>query len=391
MADPAFTSQRGGGGGLWHALPENVEAAGAAPRWPTHIFQANAGGHRDGGPTFVLGVYDPVKETYTNVTKSAAVDIGNGVAYGQLSHTDSPSNERRTIHVSWLVQGGPGPSPPNCDGGGQLTSFRDIRFDPRLPPFGRLVETPIEEYATLRGAQAFRETSVSVAAGAPPTTLYSATANVDTKTASTETIDAAGGATAGGVATFDGTVLDVEIDVEVPASYTTGILHFGVRCESATSCTLGAVVTLAIGADGDAGEEVSDEVAGEGASGIDAGRTVTMTVSTPEQTATTTFPTLASETSLQVRIMSDRHSVEVFVGAREVPGVYSGGRGVFSGTLFSDTTNSGDYNGGGTWWTASSEGADIDLSSSTGWAVNSIFTVDAIENTTSDETMQQPY
>ena len=42
MADPAFLPSRGGGGGLWHELPPNVDAAGgSAGRWPTHLFQAS--------------------------------------------------------------------------------------------------------------------------------------------------------------------------------------------------------------------------------------------------------------------------------------------------------------------------------------------------------------
>jgi hypothetical protein len=35
---------------------------------------------------------------------------------------------------------------------GQLTSFRDLRYDPRLGTNGRLVENPIFEYYSLRGA-----------------------------------------------------------------------------------------------------------------------------------------------------------------------------------------------------------------------------------------------
>lgn len=36
MADPSFISSRGGGGGLWHSLPPNVEGV-VGGRWPTHI------------------------------------------------------------------------------------------------------------------------------------------------------------------------------------------------------------------------------------------------------------------------------------------------------------------------------------------------------------------
>ena len=103
--------------------------------------QSNADHHYDGRPTFVLGVYNVGNATFTNVTRARAVDVGVAVAYGQLS--TEGGLDARTLHISWLIDH-EDPQPPDCNGGGQLTSFRELQFDPRL---GILVERPIAECA----------------------------------------------------------------------------------------------------------------------------------------------------------------------------------------------------------------------------------------------------
>merc|ERR1711879_444813 len=97
--------------------------------------------------------YDPQKETYSNVKEPAPVDIGSGVAYGQLSHSE-PKGDKRVLHVSWLVLKAPaGGWGDACNGGGVMTSLRDLRYDPRIE---RLVESPIAEYKKLRSNLVFQ-------------------------------------------------------------------------------------------------------------------------------------------------------------------------------------------------------------------------------------------
>ncbi len=82
------------------------------------------------------------------------VDHGHGIAYGQLSHQKAddgsvyPSGaDVRTIHISWLAgRSDPrGSTDVGCADGGQLSSFRDMRFDPRIGARGALIEVPIAE------------------------------------------------------------------------------------------------------------------------------------------------------------------------------------------------------------------------------------------------------
>ena len=57
----------------------------------------------------------------------------------------------RTIHISWLAgRSDPrGSTDSGCAAGGQLSSFRDMRFDPRIGARGALVEVPIPECVRL--------------------------------------------------------------------------------------------------------------------------------------------------------------------------------------------------------------------------------------------------
>ena len=140
----------GGGGGLWRLLPQNVDAAAGLPRWPTHIMQLDSD-EGDGGPTFALMRVDPATSKVVNLTASVAIDLGR-VAYGQLSNHGGTGRggapgDARTIHTGWLPDASHGqPCVPENIDVGQLMSFRDLRFDPRLGPAGALVETPIAEY-----------------------------------------------------------------------------------------------------------------------------------------------------------------------------------------------------------------------------------------------------
>ena len=267
MADSAFTNLHGGGGQLWHELPPTVEGA-SGPRWPTHILQANnAAG--DGRPTFLMGVYDPVYETFTNATLPVALDLGHGVAYGQLSHS---TTDRRVLHVSWLMDLKRTTHP--CNTSGQLTSFRDVRFDPRL---GMLVELPIAEYLTLRRARVVN-TSVLLRADQPPARIYTGGCN-------------------GGV--------DLELSVAIGrggANQTVEFVAFDLNEAPQWNLTLTLPATSLV---------------------------VDFEVTTREQAQRATFPLLANETALPVRIMLDTRSIEIFCG---------GGRAVFSGSLYPPAT-----------------------------------------------------
>ena len=151
---PAFTPMRGGGGQLWHPLPLNVDGVITRPNY-THIIQIDQRG--DGAPNFVLLNYDYVTSQASDFTTPVVLDTGS-VAFGQLSNPGGTGprgtpGDPRTIHVSWSPAANGVPRPP-CGPAvvdvGQLTSFRDLRYDPRLGTVGRLVESPIAEYLSLR-------------------------------------------------------------------------------------------------------------------------------------------------------------------------------------------------------------------------------------------------
>lgn len=379
MADPVFIHRRGGGGGLWHELPPNVDGVEGQP-WPTHIFQAN-GAMGDGRPTFILGIYDAQKETYTNVTDPTPLDIGRGVAYGQLSLSE-PGGEPRVLHASWLVEM-KGPRAPDCSKDGTITAIRDVRFDPRIE---RLVENPIAEYEKLRKGALF-DVSTRLHADKKIETIFSGAG---------------------------GTTMDTLINIAVPPTFKEGVVSIGARCGS-VNCTDGARITLGIGAaispshrsmhhvstcdqcgkapQGKPGSWCNDPkctafawdnmhtqgddvttigcaalgqnpktyclnggttiyAATESNSPTVIQRVVNMKVVTPEQTQQISFPMLAHETVLPLRLMSDRRTVEIFAGY---------GRGVFSGSMFSPD---GDV-------LASCEGNDAEITAK-GWAMASI-------------------
>ena len=117
---------------------------------PIHVFRQLDSTEGDGGPTFALMRVDPANSKVVNLTSSVAIDLGR-VAYGQLSNHGGTAKggapgDARTIHTGWLPAAS---SRQPCLSAnidvGQLMSFRDLRFDPRLGPVGALVETPIAE------------------------------------------------------------------------------------------------------------------------------------------------------------------------------------------------------------------------------------------------------
>ena len=308
MADRAFTKLHGGGGQLWHELPPNVEGV-SGPRWPTHILQAN-GAAGDGRPTFLMGVYDSVYETFTNATVPAALDIGRGVAYGQLSHS---TTERRVLHVSWLMDLKHTTHP--CNTSGQLTSIRDLRFDPRI---GVLVEMPIAEYLSLRRTVLMNTSVLVHAAPQPPTLLYS-------------------GELSGG--------MDVEMSIAIGHGGVNQTIEFvAYNADNAPQWNL--TLTLAT-----------------------TGLAMDVEVTTREQAQQTTFALLAGEEALAVRIMIDARSIEIFCG---------GGRGVFSGSLYPPAINGAPSSGHAsateaTWMklVAAARVSDSQLAV-TGWGMSSL-------------------
>eukprot|EP01051_Picozoa_sp_SAG22_P004766 SAG22_NODE_264_length_13353_cov_34.575298_2_plen_240_part_00 len=174
-----------------------------------------------------MGVYDWAHETFVNVTVPTPVDRGQGVAYGQLSHqkvddgsTAASGADSRTIHVSWLNGRSEATAHgPNCATGGQLTSFRDMRYDPRLGATGALVENPIEEYLALRGKRpVFNVSSTVLRADAPHVVVGEMGSNK---------------------------AMDIEFEIALPNKAGAAVA-VGVRCEKgdAPECAQGTVVTL---------------------------------------------------------------------------------------------------------------------------------------------------
>ena len=311
MADPSFLAHRGGGGGLWHQLPLNVDGV-TGRRWPTHIFQTDTG-RGDGRPDFVFGALRNGR--FTNASAPVAVDVGGSVAYGQLSSSGGTgvggvAGDPRTLHVSWLVDRAQ-PVSPNCAVGGQLTSFRDLRYDPRIET---LVETPIAEYRALRGQAIFKSRGVLLRADEPLAPLASMGAQ-------------------------QAAHLDAELTVALPPESHNGSIQLGVRCEAASSssadCRAGGRIELRIGA-GDAR----------------GWRRLAMSVTTPfeRQVAECVMMGAADSWALPVRIMTDSRSLEVFVAH---------GRCVFSGVLL------GSARGGAL--VAAAQRSDARLSSAIGW------------------------
>jgi hypothetical protein len=360
MADPEFLPAHGGGGGLWHTLPPNApgvaststagsgDGSGGA-RWATHIFQSNRA-MGDGRPEFLLGVYDPVAETFSNVTVSRPVDHGQGVCYGQLSHQKADDGapapagaDNRTIHVSWLAgrsEASTG-SGAACATGGQLTSFRDLRYDPRIDA---LVELPIDEYYTLRHPKPTLNISgVAVKAGPNATTI----ADVDGLTAAT---------------------MDLEVELAVPHPWPMGAgISIGVRCETeGGTCANGTIITLTSngtlsstsepvavhGGRAPTSEAQQQQQASERQMVIASvsrwRECVKIRPSAPSPAAA--FPLLEGEDTVALRIMTDHRSIEIFA---------AGGRWVFSCGLGGE--------GGGTI-VASSTGVDATVSAA-GWAL----------------------
>jgi hypothetical protein len=275
LANASFMPQRGGGGGLWHALPPSVDGAPGG-RWPTHIFQAN-GALRDGAATFSLLAVDAALSAVTRVLPPVALDASSAVRYGTLSAVGGTSaggapGDARTLHVSWFAGAPPDPDcqPSNIDVG-QLTALREVRFDPRLGPAGGLVELPIAEYASLRlGAIATNMSAPLPLAPAPLLALPP-----------------------GAVA------LDVELNFTLPASG--GEATFGFAC-SPLGADCGAAVSISVTA---------------------APRVATMTVQ--PSGASVAFPLFDEDgPEVALRALIDVASLEVFAG---------GGRAVWSGAL----------------------------------------------------------
>jgi hypothetical protein len=145
-----FLPARGGGGGLWHVLPQLADGCSSsdvtAP-W-THVMQLD-GNLGDGGATFAMMVVDAASSTVTNLSATYPIDLSNGPRYGQLSTSGGTgkgggAGDTRTIHTSWLT-GADMPDTGTIDNG-MLTAFRDLRFDPRVGPagVGALVQVSVQ-------------------------------------------------------------------------------------------------------------------------------------------------------------------------------------------------------------------------------------------------------
>ena len=327
-----FTGIKGLGGGQWHKMPPNVPGTSGKP-WATHVFQGALGTGFNGLPNFVMGVYDPANETFTNISRPMLLDGGGGVNYGQLSWQGGPDGisvvDDRVLFVSWLRL--TEHTPPDCGTMGQLSAIRDLRYDPRLD---RLVHAPIAEYAALRDSSPlFHAKALRLAGGGHPVVLFNGGGNADKHEGGAGPRRVACG-TAGGLGC--GISMDAVFNVSLPAQVGPGAKAvISVRCNDVAACEGGAKITLAA--------EAPD------ATGA---RRIAMHVDYAYH-ITQTFTMLPGETTVPLRVLSDRRSLEIFAGLH--------GRAAISVTMLS----------AGGMVTAAAEGGDWGLDA-TGWTLNSI-------------------
>jgi len=290
MVEKQFLSKRGGGGGLWRELPINVHGvppSAGATRWPTHIMQLDDS-MGDGRAEFSLIQVDAASSKVLNMTTVTPLDMSLGPRYGQISNAGGTasggvSGDNRTIHISWLGSAPPGGDcAPGSIDVGQLTSFRDVRFDPRIGAFGALVETPIQEYETLRQAVIANHTIPITGQPAVALTLAAGPSAVD-----------------------------IELNIS-EIGVTMGSVEVGVGCSNITNECKDYVNLTATQS-----TSSNDRIAMVSMIVVDADREP---VKNPA-----IFPIFPSESSaLSLRIMTDTRSVEIFA---------ANGRGVFSGGL----------------------------------------------------------
>ncbi|GAB5371371.1 hypothetical protein AAMO2058_001574000 [Amorphochlora amoebiformis] len=297
LVDPYFLPNRGGGGGLWHPLPANVEGVEGG-RWASHIFQTDIPG-TDGRPSFLLAALDRKRLVNTRITPPMLLDVGRGVAYGQLNLEGGPeTHDTRMIHISWLDRADAFGRSPCTEP--QTTSFREVRYDPRLGENGSLVENPVAEYYDLRGDL------ISKAIGAlGPDLKVIAILNDST--------------------TY---LYDFEANFFIPSDVETQ-LRLELNCEAVGACDNGTVVLFTV---------TNNDLFAERS------RNISMDITTPHEKVRTNFPLFASETKLLFRAMSDRNSIEIFAG---------GGRGVYSGINYHRQKNS--------FISANSSSEDVDI------------------------------
>ena len=185
--------------------------------------------------------YDYATSNASGFTNSTSVDTGS-VAFGQLSNPGGTAaggkpGDPRTIHVSWSPAanaGGPACYAANVDVG-QLTSFRDLRYDPRLGETGRLVETPIAEYFSLRSPTPTRKAATTLPSSGAVTMLalkagpsaYDVEMNVSAAAGAAVQLGFACGAVQGGLAKSCG----YSFQVAVTAGSAT-VCHSDDRCTS---------------------------------------------------------------------------------------------------------------------------------------------------------------
>ena len=303
MVDKEFLKTRGGGGGLWHPLPPNVDGV-VGGRWATNIMQIDAGG--DGGPTFALVQVDAASSKVVNQSATYFVDVGLQVRYGQINNQGGTAagggvGDGRMIHILWFGNANGGAcSAPDVDVG-QLTVFRDLRFDPRLGETGMLVETPIKEYAQLRSSTPVGKVN---ALRIPSSSTPAAS--------SEKGGDAAAEAAVFTVGTAGPSAADVELNITVGGA--NGI-SVGFACDASSDAPIqqercGFTATFKFTA----------------ASATARGKrmAVQMTLGGSSSTASASFEMLPGEAALPLRVLLDTRSVEIFAGS---------GRGVYSGPL----------------------------------------------------------
>jgi sucrose-6-phosphate hydrolase SacC (GH32 family) len=318
LRNESFLPARGGGGGLWHELPLNVEGS-TGDRKFTHIMQLN-NALGDGAATFAMLAVDEPSSQVFSLSPTVALDVGQ-VRYGQLSNSggtgaDGQTGDLRTIHVAWFVSAGWSTARclPSDIHVGQLTSFRDLRFEPRIGPSGALVEMPIDEYRALRGgvvgsvAAKVLQPSHNALLALPP----------------------------------GPSAIDIELNFTAAVGSTT--ISAGCNPGDLTNC--GFHLNIAISeSTGSSSANVTMHIAGN------------ENMHPPPKS---TFPLFANETEFSLRMMTDTRSIEVFAGGGR--GVYSGG---FSTMYCANATHCS---------LVASTTAKVDiLVTGTAWHMNSIF------------------
>lgn len=129
-----FYATRGGGGGLFFALPRPASSPLGDVLSYSHMLQSDFPGHADGTAFYALGSYDEAKGTFTGVSNEPrALDFSENFVYNQLG----TRADGTMVNVGWIRNMG-------------TSVVRDVSYDLALG--GQLLAYPVPELTTLRTA-----------------------------------------------------------------------------------------------------------------------------------------------------------------------------------------------------------------------------------------------